>query len=944
MYIMATYNPPIHQLPIFEEWVFNQANEPEYLDQLVVHKAGTEQISGNKNFTGTTTLTGNLVASGLTITPTEISFLDGATSNLQAQIDLRALDSTVVHRIGNLPETVSGVKTFTNQIVGTANLDVSGAGNNILTTTSGTNILRVGAIDRITTTANDTKIFGLTSVGYRTNLKNVEINTSVASDIAFIDFHSGGAGTQPDGANDFDARIRSTGGTTNIDGRGAMLIEDGTFTVNSATSNELQVNSLPKITTTSSLNTISNTANNITASTGDNIINTTSGLNQIRVGGTPKLTTGSTDNNLENKANYIASSGTDGLNSINTTGANSFNIMSASGAGSRNTIVANDDNGFNRIYALGTNGYNDIYAVKNNTLETLSGSNILKVGVNNKITTTTDTNTISNVNNRITGTRTYTDANIIEATGAGGNNRIEASSDNRITTTSGYNLITTTSGTNQTSNVSGNNTISTTSGNNDISTSTGFNRLRNDNGINYIDAGGVNGYNEISSSNRNSIISGGTTAALGNLIDAVVAGGGNTMRTTTGTNLINTASGSNILQVGANPKITTTSSLTTLSNNAHSINGVATFDVPPVSATAPTTNSQIANKKYVDDAIVAGDFVTRTTTQTITGAKTFTGSTIFAQRTNNNKIELAEANIGLGYTFIDLCSGGNGDYDTRLASSGGTGTVGRGGFVIEAGTIRNYAITSNTLEVNNVIKLTTTSNTNTLANDTNLFTNIGGTLEYARMDGANSKFKNATQTIASTNSTIINYVDGLGVESNRFVATGGSITLTADEMICNSRLYSGGGSLYPLCNFTLSGSSFAFNGTSFQMSIGNSPDNSITNAPLTFILPFICRVVAWSLSGDTDPHSAIALRMRISTAGSGGGTIYYDQQGNLAADRIRDKSVCMGLNGNIAGWTSVGFNNPTQTIPAGTQLFCFINTSANMANEFSITLFFQQWI
>lgn len=261
------------------------------------------------------------------------------------------------------------------------------------------------------------------------------------------------------------------------------------------------------------------------------------------------------------------------------------------------------------------------------------------------------------------------------------------------------------------------------------------------------------------------------------------------------------------------------------------ITGTKTFSVNPISATVPTTNSELANKKYVDDTIVAGAFVniagTQTITgnktlqgtttitgniisnaltisptelgyldgttsniqtqintkandnavvhlagtETITGAKTFTSNTIVAQRTTNNKIELAEANIGLGYTYIDLCSGGNSDYDVRLSSSGGTATLGRGDFTIEAGTIRNYAITSNTLEVNNVVKISTTSTQNTITNTENTITastgrNIittastsasgGNMIENTANSGSNKMLvsgTNATNYIHASNTT-----------------------------------------------------------------------------------------------------------------------------------------------------------------------------------------------
>jgi hypothetical protein len=72
--------------------------------------AGTETISGSKTFSGTTTFTNNIVANALTITPTELGYIDGLTSNAQTQITARALDSAVVHLAGT--ETITGDKTF----------------------------------------------------------------------------------------------------------------------------------------------------------------------------------------------------------------------------------------------------------------------------------------------------------------------------------------------------------------------------------------------------------------------------------------------------------------------------------------------------------------------------------------------------------------------------------------------------------------------------------------------------------------------------------------------------------------------------------------------------------------------------------------------------------------------------------------------------------------
>jgi hypothetical protein len=94
----------------------------------LVHISGTETITGSKTFTaatilsGITTFTGNIVANSLIISPTELSYVDGTTSNIQSQLNDRALDSTVLHKTGNHNETADGIKTFSNTAVFTSGL------------------------------------------------------------------------------------------------------------------------------------------------------------------------------------------------------------------------------------------------------------------------------------------------------------------------------------------------------------------------------------------------------------------------------------------------------------------------------------------------------------------------------------------------------------------------------------------------------------------------------------------------------------------------------------------------------------------------------------------------------------------------------------------------------------------------------------------------------
>ncbi|EFU7409432.1 hypothetical protein HSY41_000288 [Campylobacter coli] len=71
------------------------------------------------------------------------------------------------------------------------------------------------------------------------------------------------------------------------------------------------------------------------------------------------------------------------------------------------------------------------------------------------------------------------------------------------------------------------------------------------------------------------------------------------------------------------------------------IAGVKTFSVPPVSATNPTANNQVANKSYVDTVVntVGNSKVTKTGDETIAGVKTFSVPPVSATNpTANNQV------------------------------------------------------------------------------------------------------------------------------------------------------------------------------------------------------------------------------------------------------------------------------------------------------------------
>lgn len=76
-----------------------------------VDLTSSQTISGAKTFSNTTTLTGNLNVSSTNITPLELSYLDGATSNLQDQIDNAIVGMTL-----DTDQVATGFKQFVNGI------------------------------------------------------------------------------------------------------------------------------------------------------------------------------------------------------------------------------------------------------------------------------------------------------------------------------------------------------------------------------------------------------------------------------------------------------------------------------------------------------------------------------------------------------------------------------------------------------------------------------------------------------------------------------------------------------------------------------------------------------------------------------------------------------------------------------------------------------------
>lgn len=64
------------------------------------------------------------------VTATELGYLDGVTSNVQTQLDSKALDSNVVHKAGD--ESIGGSKTFSGGVKLDGGVDIKSSGNAVL--------------------------------------------------------------------------------------------------------------------------------------------------------------------------------------------------------------------------------------------------------------------------------------------------------------------------------------------------------------------------------------------------------------------------------------------------------------------------------------------------------------------------------------------------------------------------------------------------------------------------------------------------------------------------------------------------------------------------------------------------------------------------------------------------------------------------------------------
>ena len=90
-----------------------------------VKLSGTQVISGDKTFSGTTTLTGDLIVNSKTLSPTELSALDGIQSNIQEQIN--NINTNTINNAVTLSgtQTIIGDKTLSGTTTFTGNINVN---------------------------------------------------------------------------------------------------------------------------------------------------------------------------------------------------------------------------------------------------------------------------------------------------------------------------------------------------------------------------------------------------------------------------------------------------------------------------------------------------------------------------------------------------------------------------------------------------------------------------------------------------------------------------------------------------------------------------------------------------------------------------------------------------------------------------------------------------
>jgi hypothetical protein len=324
------------------------------------------------------------------------------------------LDASVVHKTGNLDESINGKKTFVSD------LTVSNKNTNITSTNGIVNI-----------TATDP---GLTDIQGKINLTSdvsvlLKAGLSVPSSFLLTNSNFVTKST-------YFSIYNQTGTTSML----SLTVSDGSFKSNGVT----------KFSYNATDTTLTNVANTITSTTGDNTLTTSGGNNKMTITGgsfRENILTANANSSLANRIvgfnNYLTGSDTNYLfapkNSItaNTTSNGSANLIDATGTGGGNTIrtntgtntITSSNSGVNSIAntinATGANSYNRLQQTGS------SGQNLI-------IAAASDNSAV----NRIASNAGVNYANQLDAYGAGGNELKNVSGVNYLTTTSGSNRLT----------------------------------------------------------------------------------------------------------------------------------------------------------------------------------------------------------------------------------------------------------------------------------------------------------------------------------------------------------------------------------------------------------------------------------------------------------------------------------------------------------------------
>lgn len=126
------------------------------------------------------------------------------------------------------------------------------------------------------------------------------------------------------------------------------------------------------------------------------------------------------------------------------------------------------------------------------------------------------------------------------------------------------------------------------------------------------------------------------------------------------------------------------------------IAGVKTFSVPPVSATNPTANNQVANKSYVDT--VGNSKVAKTGDETIAGVKTFSSSIVIPNATaNNHSLPLGQADSRYAQLLtqnLEWTVGTGGDFEDLQAAINEIHKYNKSQYFIKLKIKNGYTITS----------------------------------------------------------------------------------------------------------------------------------------------------------------------------------------------------------------------------------------------------------